>query len=187
MREYYPLLVVAAIVGMFTIIFSLAFALMKDKKKAIGFERTMEDGEIIKRLLKYAKPHWKSFLLVLLILAVSVTYDVVSPRILGHVEEIIKNQFELSELYHQVALYGGVLVITIICTYSQAMILQVTGQKILSAIRQDAFVHIESLSHDQLNHIPVGKLVTRVTNDTNAISMLFTHILVNLIKNAFDS
>ena len=185
MREYYPLLVVAAIVGMFTIIFSLAFAFMKDKKKAIGFDRNMEDGEIIKRLLKYAKPHWKSFLLVLLILAVSVIYDVVSPRILGHVEEIIKNQFELSELYHQVMLYGGVLVITIICTYSQAMILQVTGQKILSAIRQDAFVHIESLSHDQLNHIPVGKLVTRVTNDTNAISMLFTHILVNLIKNAF--
>ena len=51
--------------------------------------------------------------------------------------------------------------------------------------RQDLFTHIESLSHEQLNEIPVGKLVTRVTNDTNAISMMFTNLLVNLAKNAF--
>ena len=185
MREYYPLLIVGAIVGSFTIIFSLAFAFMKDKKTAIGFERNMSDGEIVKRLIAYAKPYWKNFLLVLLILAASVTYDVVSPRILGRVAELIKDDFALSELRKMVIMYSGVLVITIVCTYSQAMILQVTGQKILSAIREDTFTHIESLSHDQLNHIPVGKLVTRVTNDTNAISMMFTNIIVNLIKNAF--
>ena len=63
--------------------------------------------------------------------------------------------------------------------------LQRTGQRILSALREDLFRHIESLSHAQLNVIPVGKLVTRVTNDTNAISMMFTNILVNLIKNCF--
>ena len=45
--------------------------------------------------------------------------------------------------------------------------------------------HIESLSHDQLNKIPVGKLVTRVANDTNAISMVFTNVLVNMARNAF--
>ena len=185
MREYYPLLIVAAIVGIFAIIFSLAFAFMKDKKTAIGFERNMSDGEIVKRLIAYAKPYWKNFLLVLLILATSVTYDVVSPRILGRVAELIKDDFALTELRKMVIMYAGVLVITIVCTYSQAMILQVTGQKILSAIREDTFTHIESLSHDQLNHIPVGKLVTRVTNDTNAISMMFTNIIVNLIKNIF--
>ncbi|MBO4679853.1 MAG: ABC transporter ATP-binding protein, partial [Lachnospiraceae bacterium] len=155
MREYYPLLIVGAIVGSFTIIFSLAFAFMKDKKTAIGFERNMSDGEIVKRLIAYAKPYWKNFLLVLLILAASVTYDVVSPRILGRVAELIKDDFALSELRKMVIMYSGVLVITIVCTYSQAMILQVTGQKILSAIREDTFTHIESLSHDQLNHIPV--------------------------------
>ena len=185
MREYFPLLIIGAIIGVFTLIFVLAFAFMKDKKTAIGFERNMKDSEITKRLLVYAKPHWKSFLLVLLILVFSVTYDVASPLIIGHIEEIVKNRFEMSELLKMVWLYAGVLVITIVCSYSQAMILQVTGQKILSAIREDAFSHIESLSHDQLNHIPVGKLVTRVTNDTNAISMMFTNIIVNLIKNAF--
>lgn len=185
MREYYPLLVIAAIVGLFTLIFVLAFVFMKDKKAAIGFDRNMKDSEIVKRLFAYAKPHSKSFILVLAILLFSIAYDVAGPLISGRIVEIIKGRFEMRELYRMVALYASVLVVTIICTYSQAMILQATGQKILSSIREDAFFHIESLSHDQLNHIPVGKLVTRVTNDTNAISMMFTNILVNLIKNIF--
>ena len=63
--------------------------------------------------------------------------------------------------------------------------MQKIGQKILSALREDVFTHIEGLSHAQLNHMPVGKLVTRVTNDTNAISMMFTQILTNLVKNIF--
>ena len=57
------------------------------------------------------------------------------------------------------------------------------GQKIISALREDTFRHIESLSHSQLNNIPVGTLVTRVTNDTQAISRMFTGLLVNMLKN----
>ena len=64
------------------------------------------------------------------------------------------------------------------------MILQRVGQKILSQIRHDVFTHIEKLSHEQLNNIPVGKLVTRVTNDPNSISYMFTNILVTLCKNS---
>ncbi len=185
MREYFPLLVIGAIIGVFTLGFALAFAFMKDKKKAIGFDRNMKDGEIVKRLAKYAIPHWKSLLFVIVILAASITYDVVSPLIIGQIEEIVKERFEMSELYRLVALYASILIVTIVCTYVQAIILQKIGMKILSAIREDVFVHIESLSHNQLNHIPVGKLVTRVTNDTGAISQMFTNILVNLIKNIF--
>lgn len=185
MHNYYPILVVAAIIGIFTTAFVVAFALMKDKKTAIGFDRNMKDSEIIKRLIRYAIPYKKSFLLVLFILIVSITYDVASPLIAGRAEEIVKNNFEMSELYPMVVLYALVLVITIVCAYSQAMILQKTGQKMLSNIREDVFAHIEKLSHNQLNHIPVGKLVTRVTNDTNSISMMFTNILVDLIKNTF--
>ncbi len=185
MREYYPLLVAAAIVGIFTVIFLIAFALMKDKKQAIGFERSMKDSEILKRMLVYARPYYKSFILVFLILIFSITYDVASPLIIGKIEEVVKEKFEMSFLLKYVWMYVGMLIITILCTYFQAMLLQVTGQKILSRIREDAFFHIESLSHDQFNHIPVGKLVTRVTNDTNAISQMFTNILVNLVKNIF--
>ena len=81
-------------------------------------------------------------------------------------------------------MYAGILAVSMVCTYFQAMILQKTGQKILSQIRLDTFTHIEQLSHAQLNQIPVGKLVTRVTNDPNSISNLFTNILVTLAKNS---
>lgn len=185
MAEFYPLLVVGAVVGTFTLIFVVAYALMKNKKESIGFDRHMKDGEIVKRLLKYARPHWASFLLALVIMLLSVSYDIIAPIIVGDIEELVVGDFELNDLFIKVAAYAVILVISMLCTYFQAIILQKTGQKILSALRQDLFTHIESLSHNQLNNIPVGKLVTRVTNDTNAISMMFTNILVTMVKNVF--
>ena len=186
MREFYPLLILGAIIGVLSAIFLVAYITMKDKKEAIGFDRHMKDSEIVRRLLKYAKPQWKSFLLVLLLMVFSIVYDIVSPLIIGDLTQAIeKDSFTLTYLYTSVGIYASILVVSMICTYIQAIVLQKTGQRILSSIREDLFVHIESLSHEQLNHIPVGKLVTRVTNDTGAISMMFTHILVNLVKNVF--
>ena len=185
MHEYLPILIVGAIIGVFAIIFIVAYAGIKNKKEAIGFDRHMPDSEIIRRLLQYAKPHWKSFLVVLLFMLFSISYDLISPMLIGNIEEMIKDNFELTPLFTTVAIYAGILVISMVSTYFQGIILQKTGQKILSAMRQDVFTHIESLSHNQLNQIPVGKLVTRVCNDTNAISMMFTNILVTMVKNVF--
>ncbi len=183
MGEYLPIGIVGGIIGVFALVFVLAYALVKDKKQAMGFDRNMPDGEIIRRLLRYAKPYWKSFLLVLVIMILSIVYDLVSPVLVGELEEMVKDDFVLKDLYTMVAVYAGILVVSMVCTYFQAIILQKTGQKILSALREDVFTHIESLSHEQLNNIPVGKLVTRVCNDTNAISMMFTNILVTMAKN----
>ena len=185
MPEFFPLLFTGALVGMFSAVFLVAFFSIKDRQKAMGFDRHMKDSEIVRRLLRYARPHWRSFLLVLVIMLFSIAYDIVSPLIIGDIEELIKEEFRLSSLWIYVAAYCVILVVSMVCSYFQALILQKTGQKILSAIREDLFTHIESLSHNQLNHIPVGKLVTRVTNDTGAISRMFTNILVNLIKNCF--
>ena len=185
MHEYFPLLFVGALAGVFSIIFLVAFISIKDKKEAIGFDRNMKDSEIVRRLIVYAKPHIGSFILVLFIMMISIAYDIVSPLLIGSIEEMIKDDFPLSKLFSYVAIYCSILVISVVCTYIQSVILQKTGQKILSSIREDLFVHIEKLSHEQLNHIPVGKLVTRVTNDTGAISRMFTNILVTLIKNCF--
>ena len=186
MREYYPLLIIGALIGVMSVIFIVAYLSIKDKKEAIGFDRNMKDSEIVRRLLRYARPHWKSFLLVLLLMVFSIVYDIVSPLIIGDLTQTLRDStFSLRYLFTAVAIYASILVVSMICTYVQAILLQKTGQRILSALREDLFVHIESLSHDQLNHIPVGKLVTRVTNDTGAISMMFTHIIVNLVKNVF--
>ncbi|MBQ9162126.1 MAG: ABC transporter ATP-binding protein [Clostridia bacterium] len=185
MHEFFPLIAVGAVLGVISVIFIIAYLTIRKQKEAIGFDRNMKDSEITRRLLVYAKPHLKSFILVLIIMLFSVSYDIIAPIIMGYMVEIIKADFAMSELLKLVAIYAGILVVSLVCTYVQAIVLQKTGQKIISRIREDLFVHIESLSHNQLNSIPVGKLVTRVTNDTGAISMMFTNILVNLVKNFF--
>ena len=184
MHEYLPLLIAGGIIGTFSLIFVVLYVLDKKKKQVYeGYERNMSDRELVGRLLKYARPYWKQFLIVFFVMLASIVYDIMSPLLIGDIQRVVKADFELQELYVRVAVYASILVISLICTYIQAMILQKTGQKILSALREDIFVHIENLSHDQLSQIPVGKLVTRVSNDPNSISYMFTNVLVTLLKN----
>ena len=184
MAEYMPIIIIGAVIGGFTLAFIIAYLTIKNNKTVVSFERNMPDGEIAKRLLQYAKPYWKNFIVVFVIMLLSIGHNILSPLLVGHIEEIVKGRFELPYLFTLVGLYGIILLISLVCTYFQAILLQRIGQKILSKLRMDIFTHIESLSHKQLNNMPVGKLVTRVTNDTNAISMMFTNVLVTLVKNS---
>lgn len=185
MMSLNPLLLVGGVIGTVSVLLLIAYACVKDKKTAMGFERSMADGEILRRLFGYAKPYLRQFVVVGFLVLFSISYDIASPLIVGYIEELVVDDFELKSLYVSVAVYAGVLVFSMASTYLQAVILQRVGQRIISDLREDLFTHIESLSHGQLNDIPVGKLVTRVTNDTNAISMMFTTLFVNLTKNAF--
>lgn len=184
-KTYYPLIIAGGIIGTFALVFIVAYALIKDKKESMGFERNISDKEIVKRLLAYAKPYWKGFAFVLALMLFSISYDIIGPLLIGNIQGLIKTEFQLSDLLWRIALYASILIVTMVCSYAQSIVLQKIGQKIVSNIRLDLFEHIEKLSHEQLNHIPVGKLVTRVTNDTNGVSMMFTNIIVNLIKNVF--
>ena len=187
MYEYFPLLIVGAIIAVFSTAFIIAFALMKDKKEAIGFDRNMKDGEILKRLMPYVLRQKKRFILALCLVLVSTTYSIASPALLGKAIDTVQatEGFELSSLWWIVGAQVILLLLSLVANYFQAINLQKIGQRIVSDIREDLYAHIESLSHNQLNKIPVGTLVTRVTNDTDAISTTFTNILINLIKNFF--
>lgn len=185
MTDYLPLLIVGAILGLFSTVLIFAYAMVKDKKEAMGFDRKMKDGELLKRLLAYAKPYWKNFVIVAVVMLISIAYVIVSPLIVSNIEKLVETDFALSDLLWRVALYASILIVSLVCSYVQSIMLQATGQKIISSLREDAFKHIESMSHAQLSKIPVGTLVTRVTNDTNAISMMFTGLLVNLVQNCF--
>ena len=183
MDKYLPILIVGAIIGIFTIAFLVAYIKVKRDKTMKEFHRNMPDKVIIRRLLGYAKPYRLQFALTFVIMLISIAYDLISPILVGNIQNLIKNDFPLNKLFAMVGAYAGVLVVSMVSMYLQTVILQKIGQKILSDLREDVFSHIESLSHEQLNNIPVGKLVTRVTNDTDGICRLFTNVLVTLIKN----
>ena len=183
MHEFLPVLILGAIIGLLTLVFGSAYLVMRHKTDKREFDRNMTDKVIIRRLLGYGKPYIGQFVLGLVMMLISIAYDLLSPIIVGQIEELVKGEFQLADLFLRVGLYAGILIVSLVSTYLQTMILQKVGQKILSDLREDVFTHIESLSHEQLNNIPVGKLVTRVTNDTNGICMLFTNVLVTMVKN----
>ena len=127
MREYLPILILGAVIGTFATLFIVAYCLLK-KAKLQSYDRQMKDTQIVKRLLRYAKPYWKRFLLALIIMLISIVYDLVSPLLVGHIQKTVSGQFELPYLFSVVAVYFGILAVSMICTYFQAMILQKTGQ-----------------------------------------------------------
>ena len=128
MREFYPLLVVGAILGVLSVVFVAAYAMIKNKKEALGFDRAMKDGELIRRLLRYAKPYVGSFVFVGVCMIFSVAYDIISPLLIGYIEGMVKGEFALSRLFVTVGVYAGILLVSLASTYFQAIVLQKTGQ-----------------------------------------------------------
>ena len=119
-HAYLPILIVGAIIGAFTVVFVLAYiALQKHKEKEEDNERHMADGEIVRRLLGYAKPYWKSFVAVFFIMIFSIVYDLLSPLIIGDIQGLIKGEFQLEQLYLRVALYASILVVSVLVSTAE--------------------------------------------------------------------
>ena len=146
MANVNPLLLVGAVIGVVTALLVFAYASVKDKKGSMGFERNMADGEIVRRLIQYAKPYGGKFIIVGFLVLFSISYDIASPLIVGYIEELVVGDFTLDHLFASVAVYAGVLVFSMLSTYFQAVILQKVGQRIISDLREDLFTHIESLA-----------------------------------------
>lgn len=72
-----------------------------------------------------------------------------------------------------------------IFNYAQILLLSWTGQKIIFDIRQKVFKHVESLSLSFYDKNPVGRLVTRVTNDVETLNEMYTSVLISLISDVF--
>ena len=158
---------------------------MKDFK---DFSRSRSDKEILFRLFGYLKPHKKPFIIAIVLMALSLAVDLLPPLLLGYLIDLFSNgALEISDKIDALILviigYLVVLGLANIVSYYQQMLLQKVGQSIVNEVRYKVFNHIEHLSIGQINEVPVGKLVTRVNNDTNAINELYTSVFTNLLRN----
>ena len=88
------------------------------------------DKKIVGRLFKYATPFWKDFAVVFVIMLLSIGHNILSPLLVGRIEELVKADFDLTYLFTLVGIYGGILLVSLVCTYFQAILLQKIGQKI---------------------------------------------------------
>lgn len=82
-------------------------------------------------------------------------------------------------------LFLGVVIVGFILSYAQVYVLHYTGQRIVYNIRENIFSHLQRMPFRFFDRNPVGRLVTRVTNDTETLDEMFTNVLVNLFKDVF--
>lgn len=80
-------------------------------------------------------------------------------------------------------LYAGLLLFSTVCSIAETLILQTAGQTIIYNIRNEVFAHIHSLPLRFFDTHPVGQIVTRVTNDVESLNQMYSHVLVNFVRN----
>lgn len=155
-------------------------------------DRKMSDRELIRKTWKYIRPYRSRLLVAMVFMLLLVVFDLITPIITSDILKELTIQYDEFEQMIpidivKVFVLSGVYFVTIvsnsICIYINTMLLQKVGQSVIYDLRMVVFEHIDSLSLSQLNEIPVGSLVTRLTSDTNAMCDLFTNTIVNLLKN----
>lgn len=135
------------------------------------------------RLIAYMKPyaHWVIFAL-LLVLGLT-TFDLYRPMLVGDAIDTFGANGDYDVIIATAIKYAVVLALSFAFNIAQTWILQKTGQNIILQIRKDLYRHIQSLGSRYFDITPVGKLVTRVTNDVEALNEMYSGILVQLFRN----
>ena len=155
----------------------------EDTEKLFG-DKKIPPKQMFKRLAHYVLPEWKAFALALFLILVNVAIDVILPLFLREFTNKVANvNTALSFIVGLSIGYFSLSVVTQALIYFESMILQRTGQRIVYKLRMEVFEHIENMSQNQFNMMPVGSLVTRVANYTTALSDLFTNVIVALLRN----
>ena len=158
---------------------------MNEELMMLRGDKTLSSRELFKRIGKYVKPHWWRFLLAFIFIILNVICDSILPIMLSQlVDNFNSPTNELLKIIIFVAVgYFTLSLINQVFLYVESMILQKAGQIIIYNLRVEVFNHIEKMSLNQFNEMPVGALVTRVANYTTAMSNFFTNTLVNIARN----
>ena len=135
------------------------------------------------RLIAYMKPyaHWVIFAL-LLVLGLT-AFDLYRPMLVGDAIDTFGANGDYDVIIATAIKYAVVLALSFACNVAQTWILQKTGQNIILQMRKYLYRHIQSLGSRYFDITPVGKLVTRVTNDVEALNEMYSGILVQLFRN----
>lgn len=148
------------------------------------------DARLMKRLLSYVKPYRGLFLVAILLSLLVTGAELTLP----YITKIVIDRFMLPALPYEQAIAGvgqfallflGLLLARLICSFAQVYVLQYTGQRIMYDMRTGIFSHVMRLPVPFFDKNPVGRLVTRATNDVAAINEMYSAVLVNLFKDAF--
>ena len=150
-------------------------------------EQEKIDVKNLRRLLRYAAPHKKLFVLVFVLMLVAVVFSMLTPVLLQYIVDVIVPEHSKNGGYRDFLLVlSGFFVCgfaEIIITYFQQKKMGQAGHGIIADIRRDIFYKLQSLSFDYFDNRPSGKITVRVTNYITELADFFTNYLMNFILN----
>lgn len=154
----------------------------KQTEEATNTATKAWDRKMLVVLWGFAKPFFKLLLAAFVIMLLGAGADLIRPYLLKVAIDEQVATHNVGGLIQTAQLYGSTIVISIILSYGQTLLLQYIGQQIIFDIRQKVFYQLLYQRYSQLETQPVGKMVTRVTNDTDAIKDLYTDVLISFIS-----
>ncbi len=138
------------------------------------------DSRLMKRLLKYARPYrWQLIIAVILLIGGSALQLLLPVIVQIGIDKYIATK-DVGGLGKITLVYGGILFAAFLLSYGQLYITMVVGQKVMYDIRMEVFRHLQKLHLQFFDKNPVGRLVTRVTNDVNVLNEMFSSGLVSI-------
>lgn len=149
-------------------------------------ERPKQSGDwlMLRRLGSYIKPHGKLLIVAALFLAVSLAMELIRPLLLKGVIDEAFPERNIGIIMKYAGLYFGSVIISMIALFIENYTLQSFGQQIIYEIRNVVFTKLISRSPAHFNELPIGNLVTRVTNDTEALRTLYTDVVLKLCSSS---
>jgi ATP-binding cassette subfamily B multidrug efflux pump len=140
------------------------------------------DSRLMKRLLGFAARYWYLFALAVILLFASTAADLVRPYLIGVAIDDYIRKGDTASLSRTGLYYLLLVVAGFLFNLLQIYVLSYAGQSIIFNIRQKLFAHMQRLPLSYFDKNPVGRLVTRVTNDTETLNEVYTNVLVTLLK-----
>ena len=143
------------------------------------------DRTLLRRLLRYLGPYKLPVLASFLLIVVMAGLDLVGPYLTKVAIDQYIRQGHAAGLDRIALLYLGALFLAFVVRFGQVYILQMTGQKVMMDLRREIYAHLQRLHVGFFDQNPVGRLMTRVTTDVDAVNELFTSGVVTVFGDLF--
>ena len=132
------------------------------------------DGRLMRRLLVYVRPYRGLVLAAVLFLFLDGGLQLVGPLLTRRVIDVALPARDAAMVTTAALLFALSLVVQFVCTYAETMLTSLLGQRVMRDLRMELFAHLQRLSIAFFDRNPVGRLITRVTSDVEALNELFT-------------
>ncbi|MGX1982959.1 ATP-binding cassette subfamily B protein [Thermolongibacillus altinsuensis] len=143
--------------------------------------------QVFFRLMKYAKPYWKSILFAFFLLLLTTAGEVLGPILVKMFidDYLTPRTFPVGPITALAVAYLTIHIAKVVVSYFQLLKFQEIALNIIQQLRIDVFSKVQSLGMRYFDRTPAGSIVSRITNDTEAIKEMFVEVLVNFIQSGF--